>query len=47
MEHNIFSGGGVWIREGSEVAVISDNTITRGHGQGVLLGGLIAGESPR
>jgi hypothetical protein len=47
VEHNIVSGGGVWIREGSDVAVISDNTITRGHGQGVLLGGLVAGENPR
>jgi hypothetical protein len=45
-EHNLAVGGGVHVREGSEYASIHANTIERGLGPGVLLGGLVDGEEP-
>ena len=47
IEHNSMTGGGVWLREGTESAIVSDNRIMLGHGQGVLLGGLLDDEEVR
>ncbi len=44
VEQCVMTGGGVWLRDGTEAATIVGNTITRGHGQGVLLGGIRAGD---
>jgi hypothetical protein len=47
VERNLVTGGGVWLREGTEDVEVVGNTITRGHGAGVLLGCLEDGEDPR
>lgn len=47
IEHNLIVGGGIWLREGTEDALVVDNRIRSGHAYGVLLGGLQPNEPPR
>jgi hypothetical protein len=44
VEQNVITGGGIWLRDGTDTVAIAHNTITRGHTQGILLGGLRDGE---